>query len=119
MTITHERQPNFAKWPNCRSSHACPCQRPDKEIRDFYREYVRSSGIIIKAGCLPLPFVVYFQKIMIPKIAERMISPIGDSFFFAKYLYPNVEAAKSAVMPIACIFTLIPEIVPKQFPNTM
>jgi hypothetical protein len=56
---------------------------------------------------------------MIPKIAERMISPIGDNFFFAKYLYPNIEATKSAVMQIACIFTLIPEIVPKQFPNTM
>ena len=63
--------------------------------------------------------MICFQKIMIPKIAERRISPIGDNFFFVKYLYPNIEATKSAVMLIACIFTLIPEIVPKQFPNTM
>ena len=63
--------------------------------------------------------MMYFQKIMIPKIAERMISPIGGNFFLEKYLYPNIEATKSAVMLIACIFTLISEIVPKQFTNTM
>ena len=55
----------------------------------------------------------------IPAAAEITISRIGDSFFFAKCLQPNIEATKSTVMMIACIFTLRAVIVPKQFPKIM
>ena len=33
-----------------------------------------------------------------PAIAEMTINSIGDSFSFAKYLYPSIEAANIAVM---------------------
>ena len=61
----------------------------------------------------------YIPYMTIPAAAEMIISRIGDSFFFVKCLYPNIEATKSAVMMIACMFALIAVIDPKQFPKTM
>ena len=36
-----------------------------------------------------------------PAIADIKIKRKGDNFFFAKYLYPNIETIKSAVIMIA------------------
>ena len=47
--------------------------------------------------------VFYIPNTNIPAAAEITISRIGDSFFFAKCLQPNIEATKSTVMMIACI----------------
>ena len=63
--------------------------------------------------------VFYIPNTNLPAAAELTISRIGDSFFFAKCLQPNIEATKSTVMMIACIFTLRAVIVPKQFPKIM
>ena len=55
----------------------------------------------------------------IPAAAEMIISRIGDSFFFAKCLYPNIEATRMAVRMIAWTLTLIAEIAPKQLLKTI
>ena len=53
---------------------------------------------------------------MIPAIADITIKRIGDNFFFAKYLYPNIEATKSTVIMSDRTLTLMAKSVPKQFP---
>ena len=54
-----------------------------------------------------------------PTIADNTIKRIGDSFFFAKCLYPNIEATRIAVRMIACKLIWIAEMAPKQFPKTI
>ena len=40
----------------------------------------------------------YMPYTVMPAIADRMIRKIGESFFFAKCLYPNMDAVRIAVM---------------------
>ena len=99
-------------------------KQPQRADIKAYKNYLDRSNLSVGTKnqylrAVKLLFKWFNSECIYPNIADNIISITGDDFFLATCLYPTIEVIKSTVIIIACRFTLIAEITPKQLPVTI